>query len=288
MILDIKQQLVKDIKETKLIKNLNDDYIKLRLEKYILTNADTFKKLKISQQKKDETSIKKDTNYIKILKDIRNELRITYHSFLNTDFFKKEKILEKINSIQDVSKLLITHKSTKERMNYYDTIYLEIFKWYKPKHGICDLGCGLNPLTIKMITLQLGYDINYFCFDLSKNDMDFLNSFFLKFEINAKAYDYDLTDTSFISKDEIEKSDLIFMFKLLDSLEFIKKNVSKSIITELTSKNKKIVVSFPTKSLISKTQFDIKKRNWLFNFLNKNEIPYKQFETENELFILIN
>ena len=82
-----------------------------------------------------------------------------------------------------------------------------------------------------------------------------------------------------------QECDLVFLFKALDSFEQIKKNVSKELLEGIDSKH--IVVSFPTKSLISKKEFKIEKRNWLINFINKKEWKYEQFEVENEVFFLI-
>ena len=115
--------------------------------------------------------------------------------------------------------------------------------------------------------------------------MQFLNSYFKKFNINATAIPYDITNLKILQSNEFQSSDLVFLFKALDSFEQVKKNISKELLKGIKSNH--IVVSFPTKSLISKKEFKIEKRNWLFNFLKKQNWDYEQFEVENELFILI-
>ena len=64
-----------------------------------------------------------------------------------------------------------------------------------------------------------------------------------------------------------------------------KRNISKEILDKVPMK--KIVVSFPKKSLVKNSDFDMRRRNWLFKFLEKREWRYEKFEVENELFILI-
>ena len=109
--------------------------------------------------------------------------------------------------------------------------------------------------------------------------------YFDKFNINGISKSYDITKLDFLEDNNFKDADLIFLFKALDSLEEVKKNISKDILEKISAK--KIVVSFPTMSLISRKEFNMEKRNWLFNFLNRMNWQYEQFEVENELFILI-
>ena len=74
-----------------------------------------------------------------------------------------------------------------------------------------------------------------------------------------------------------------FYLKYLDSLEKYEKNISKKIILKL--KTKKLVISFPTKSLKKKDNFKIK-RTWFKNFLKEEKLQFKTFEIENEIFFL--
>ena len=276
--------LLIEIKAKSQISELEDNYILEKLNSYFLTNGDIRKKLeKEYEVKKDKIS--KSKNFKEIVKTIRKDIGIVYGSFLTSEFSKKEKLLENIKNKDEIFELLKLHKSTRERVNFYDEIYKQIFIWYTPKSGICDLACGLNPLSYFMFENKLPKNFSFFVSDLNPKDMNYLNLFFKKFKINGVAISYDITNLKFLEDKNFRSCDLVFLFKALDSFESAKKNISKEILEKIPQKH--IVVSFPTKSLVSKEEFKKEKRNWLFNFLDKNGWKYETFEVENELFILI-
>lgn len=290
---ELKELLVKEILDTKILRGLDKNYVSSKLDKFILTYGDVFKKLRLQVEKKGTIGIEKNKYFKEIVKRVRSELNIIYGSFLSNDFFKK-----KIDS--DVDDLLQLHKSTKERFEFYDEIYSNIFRWYvqskskdfqesseqfqKTPKKIADLACGLNPLSYFFVKEYFD-DVEYFSSDLSNFDMGFVQEFFDKNKINGVARAYDITDMKIFEDSDFLESDLVFLFKALDSFEEVRKNISKEILEKIPAKH--IVVSFPTRSLQSKREFKIEKRNWLFNFLNKKGWEYEQFEVDNELFILI-
>jgi hypothetical protein len=273
---DLRKILMLEIRNTKNLKNLDLKYVEQKLDKFILTYGDVYKKLRMLAEKKGLSGIDKSKPFKEVVKRVRDELRIVYGSFLTEDFHKKRMPADK----DEIVEVLKTHKSTKERIEFYDEIYSKIIEWHKPKK-IADLGCGLNPLSYFFMNL----DCDYFASDLSSADMNFIQCFFNEFQINGRAKAYDLTNLSILEDDCFQKCDLVFLFKVLDSLEEVKKNVSKDLLQGISAKH--IVVSFPTKSLLSKKGFRIEKRNWLFNFINKMGWKHERFEVENELFVLI-
>jgi 16S rRNA (guanine(1405)-N(7))-methyltransferase len=277
MIAELKKILTDEILNTKNLKSLDYDYVYSKLEKFILTYGDIFKKLRLHVEKKGLYGIEKNKYFKEIVKRIRSELNIVYSSYLTNDFFKK-------NLDLDVNDLLKLHKSTKERFEFFDEIYSKIFNWYTPKK-IADLACGLNPLSYFLIKGSLGKDVKYFASDLSSNDMDFVQSFFDKNKIDGVAKGYDITKLDFLEDCDFKASDLVFLFKALDSFEEVKKDISKEILDKIPAN--KIVISFPTKSLQSKVKFKIERRNWLFNYLKRRGWEYETFEVDNELFILV-
>ena len=105
----LKNILAEEIKNTKTLNSLNQDYIKNKLEKYLLTYGQDFKKLKIIASKKGLDKIEKNKIFKLIVKAVRDELRVVYGSFLTNDFFTRD-----INESTD--ELFKCHKSTKERM----------------------------------------------------------------------------------------------------------------------------------------------------------------------------
>ncbi len=276
---NLNKLLCVEIKSKKQIEDLDDSFILEKVEKFFLTNGNIRKRLEVEFSEKGEKVIKSKL-FKEVLKNIRSEIGIVYGSFLTKDFNKKEKQIK-----SDFEKLVMYHKSSRERSDYYNEIYSKIFSWYKPKFGICDLACGLNPISYLIIQNEFKLKLNYFVSDLNPSDMNFLNDFFKLNKINGIAKNYDLTNLKFLEDENLKKCDLVFLFKALDSFEFVKKDISKEILRKLPQK--KIVVSFPTKSLVSKQEFKIEKRNWFFNFLEKEEWSYETFEVENELFLLI-
>lgn len=272
---------LKEIKSKKQLEGLSNEFILEKLNKFLLTNGQTNKKLNQHIKEKGLEKIEKNKLFKEVVKEIRSEIGILYGCFQTKDFNKKEKLLEKINEPEKLNQILFCHKSSRERSEYYEEIYKKIFQWYKPKK-IADIACGLNPLTYFYLPEK---NIEYVACDLNKNDMDFVQNFFNKFKIKGTAKAYDVTTLEILEDKDIQSSDLIFLFKALDSFESLKKNISKEIIQNL--KAKKIVVSFPTKSLISNIEFKKEKRNWFYNFLKDTNYIFEEFEIENELFILI-
>ncbi|NQZ85813.1 MAG: hypothetical protein HRU03_08895 [Nanoarchaeales archaeon] len=275
--------LVTQIKDKNQIKDLEDKLIIEKINKYFLTNGDIRKKLEKEFLKK-ENKIIKSKLFKEILKIIRKEIGIIYGSFLTSDFDKREKYLNQANTLEETQSMLKLHKSTRERVDYYNEIYNKIFEWKKPKK-IADLCCGLNPISISLMKEILNYTPKYFASDINPKDMEFMQLFFNKFKIKGTAKSYDLTKLEIIENKQFKDCDMVFLFKALDSLEFIKKNCTKELILKIPSKN--IVVSFPTKSLVSKKEFKIEKRNWFIKFIEENNFKYERFEIENELFFLI-
>ena len=272
--------LIKKILTKKEIKNFDKKIIDDYLNKYFLTNGNLFKKLeRLSMEK-----IEKNNLFKKIIKDIKKDFTTFYASFLEKDFSKKHKLIDsKIDDNKKLTSLLKIHKSTNERLRHYDEIYSKIFLKYKNVKKVFDLGCGMNPISYYFLKEK---NLKFECFDLNREDIDFLNKYFKKFKIKAKAKSVDLFFDYEKILSKIKKNDLVFMLKFLDVLEFRKKNISLEILKKLKTKN--IVISFSTKSLCSKKQIKDEKRNWIRNFLKKNNFIYEEFEIENELFFLIN
>jgi len=267
--------LIYEIKKKPQIEHLENSFIEERLEQYFLTNGKERKQLEEEFEKKQDKIIKSKI-FKKVVKEIREEIGHIYGQFLTQKFKKKEKILLK----NDLNEFLLLHKSTRERINYYDEIYSKIFSWYKPKH-IVDLCCGMNPLSYPIMKIKP----KYLAIDLNPRDMEFLNSFFMKNKIKGEAIPCDVSSLEFLKDKKINEADLVFLFKAIDSLETLKKNISKTLLENLPQK--KIVVSFPTKSLIAKKKIKEQDRNWFLNYLKKKEWEYEQLNIENEIFFLI-
>ena len=245
---NLKKLIISQIQEGKNLENLELNYIENKLEQFFLREGSKRKKVEL-EFKNNVDKILKTKIFKEIVKEVRKEIGQVYGQFLTQDFKKREKFLKNCKTKEEALEILKLHKSTRERINHYEEIYKVIFDWYKPKY-IVDLACGLNPISYQIIESQLKYSPNYFASDLGILDMDFLNLFFKKFKIKGIAKNYDITNLSILEDKNFQKADLVFLFKALDSFEEIKKNISKELLEKISVKN--IVVSFPTKSLVSK------------------------------------
>lgn len=274
----MKEKLVEFLTNEVLSKNqiggLPPEYVKKKIILYFLREGSTRKKLEAIELDK----LRKNSLVKKVIKEIRSEIGEAYGQYLTQNFNKKEKFLE----LTDEENLLKAHKSSRERYDYYNEIYKKIFDWYKPKK-ITDLGCGLNPTSFNIIRRILEYSPEYVACDLNPKDMEFIVKYFNKYSIKGSAFAEDLVEMKFLDNQAIQSSDLVFLFKVIDSLERIKKNITKEILEKLKAKH--IAISFPTKSLIAKKEFEVR-RNWLFKYLNKKNWECETFEVENEMFIL--
>ena len=268
------EKLIDKILEKKEIKLVNREIINRIILKYFEKNKDIEKKF----LKSCDNSKSKSFNFV--LKKIRGEIEIIYSSFLKKDFYKKYEILNSnLDNEKKVFEIFKIHKSTFERIGFYEEIYNKIFSFFKTKKVI-DICCGINPISYYFLSDK---NLIFECYDINRDDCNFLNLFFKKFKIKATAKDFDIFFD--YKKLKIKKSDLVFLFKTLDSLEFRKKNFSKDFLKYLNAKN--LVISFSKKSLCSKKEIKDEKRNWLRNFFKKEKWNYSEFEISNEIFFLV-
>jgi hypothetical protein len=147
------------------------------------------------------------------------------------------------------------------------------------------LGAGINGLSYKYFDKK----IKYIGIEAVGQMVDLMNEYFLKKEIkNAKAiketlFNYDKI-YEIIQKEKGTK--IVFLFKALDSLEMIERNSSKKLLEKIVPISDKVIVSFATRSLISKKPFKVK-RFWFENFLKeKNWKIIEDFELGSERYVI--
>lgn len=243
------QEVIKDLKKKRELSDLDDSFIKSRVLDYLKQNklSDRFNEKKFSR-----TSV-----YKKMFKEIRRKLHEIYGIF-RSDTFKQ-------------------HPSVKERLVYYKEIYHKIFSITGKPKKILDLGCGLNPMSYK----YLGCKPYYYASDISNYDVSKVYQFFKVNKIKGRAFTFNLIDDS-CSK--LPLVDVCFLFKVLESLEAIKKGISETIIKDL--KCDWIVVSF-SKRQISGAKIRKAGRSWLRKILGKLNLHYIVFDIGDEIFFVI-
>ena len=139
------------------------------------------------KSKKVDFSNKKSKSYKKFFKDMRKKLREVYGSF----------------------------KSVKGRRD--KEFYEIILKEACGAKSILNLGCGLDPLEFPF------KDFKYYACDISHENIKKVNNYFKDNKINGKAFIFNLVDEDFKKLPEV---DLVFIFRVLESLEAIKKDIS--------------------------------------------------------------
>ncbi len=276
-------KIVDSIRSKKEFSSLDDDFVTEKVKTFLLQNRSLAEKL-VESGYNVRSSL-----YKQVVKEIRSSLREVYGVFQRASQEKKYSLLERLSSakgrnerLKIIYDLLSTHQSTFERKEHYKTVYHDLFKKIGAPKTILDLGCGLNPLAYNFI----GSDPKYFCCDISSEDMAFVQSFFDEEGIDGRSFKVDMLDPEERKRYLSIDADVIFMFKLIDTLESQVRNISKTIIRELVAdvSPRFIVVSFPTKSIGGRIFRVGVKENWFSRFLKGENISWGVLTVEGEEF----
>lgn len=221
------------------------------------------------------------------IKELQRELHTTYSQFQSSQDSKKEQLFEQSESISD---LLQIHKSTQERVESYDEIYSylcsnALLSFKDSPLTILDIGCGMNPLSIeKFVECFKSSNVTWIGCDVHQEDMDYISKCYDKFKFEGEFFSCDLTREDDREKINSLNVDVLFAFKVLDSLEHIQRNISFDMLKELDYKIG--VISFATFSLGRRKRIPITKRAWILKFLEREKWTYSIYETDNEAYIV--
>jgi len=182
--------------------------------------------------------------------------------------------------------ILKKHLSTRERSQYYAEIYKRILKGLGKRISIIDLGAGVNGFSHRYFE-ELGLDVEYMAIEAIGQLVDLTNNYFKTEKIKGKALHLSLFEPEKIKKiiNETERPRAIFLFKVLDSLETLKRDYSKEIISAISPLTDRMIVSFATESMIKRKKFSAK-RIWFLEFLEKNFSVIDDFELGKERYIV--
>ncbi|MFH1451280.1 MAG: hypothetical protein ABIF89_01570 [bacterium] len=159
-------------------------------------------------------------------------------------FARVKKDIESGKSVKEaVAPLLKIHSSTRERSAILNKFYARIFALTGYPNFVIDVACGFNPLTFAWMNLPK--KSHYFGVDIDKEQNQFIESFF-KLTENDQA-SIGLAD---VLIDRLPAADVVFMLKLLPSLEQQEKGSSLKVLKNQLAGY--LVVSFPVKSLSGK------------------------------------
>ncbi len=207
-------------------------------------------------------------NKKEIVKDVKSKLYQVSGAFRN-DNLDYSSLIAKLDSLtpetpneevkQICLELMQTHASTRERLAILDELYGEVFRDMPAPKRVCDLACGLNPLSIPW--MKLDPECRYEAFDLFSDMSALLNSFFTRRGIDGEAKQanllYGLPGGPY---------DLIFLFKVIPCLEQIDKFGGRHILEQMAYAAKYAAVSFPGASLSGRDKG--MPRNYEVHFMN--------------------
>lgn len=265
-----KEDILGEIKQSRKYKAVSKEIILTEIEKY-------FKKNPEHERYKDK----------KILSEIKSELHKIYGSFQKVSRRKRGEYFEelKVNpeNLNAIKRILLTNKSAKERIEYYEDIYKKIFEITGKPKTIVDLGCGLNPFSLVFMNLK---KVNYYAYDLDDEDISFINEYFylMKKKISGEAKMINLSNITEEEIKKIPKAEVCFMFKLADVLDRENHKQSEKIIKNLNSNY--IVVSFSKKTLAG-NEMNFPYRGWIEKMLERIGLEFKKIDFENEIFYVI-
>jgi hypothetical protein len=192
----------------------------------------------------------------------------------------------KLLNIKDKSEewFLRKHLSTRERLNSYPELYKKLFLGLK-NCSVIDLGSGINGFSYKFFPKKL--EVNYVSVEAVGQFVDLMNFYFKKDNLNAKAIHESLFNLKKIKEliESCKKPRIIFLFKVIDSLEMVERDYSKRLLEEITLLCEKIVVSFATRSMMKQDRFRVN-RKWIIDFIKENFKLLEDFELGNERYIL--
>jgi hypothetical protein len=272
--------IIKDILAKRELSNLNEELVAEKLKLFLAKHKPIAEKLRQSEYSK----FKRSKEHEAIIKKIRAELREVYGVFIQEDYKKRFGLLEELEKkplLENHNKILALHKSSKERLPYYSVVYKKIFAITGTPRKIIDFACGLNPLSYS----YLGCKPEYLACDLAEKDLEFIHAYFDIMKIKGATQRIDLIKDhdklAGLSKD----CDVAFLFKTLDSLETVQRNISGQILVQI--KAKFAVVSFATKSLGGKKTIRKEKRSWFEKLTHKLNYGFESFEIPGEIFYII-
>ena len=171
-------------------------------------------------------------------------------------------------------------------MDFYPLIYKKIFENIGKPNKIIDLGGGLNAFSLVFSKFDLK-NLEYYSYDINERDSELVNRFLKLEKIGGKAEILDLSRIE--NYNRLEKAEVCFMFKFIDTIERDKKGhkfAEEIIKFILNNKTRFIVASFSTRTLGGKNM-NFPYKGWIERMLERNKMNFDILKFENEIFYII-
>ena len=297
---EFSEELIRDIKDKRELRALDEDFIVQKLEAFWKDKRyEREKKLAIEKLNSSKTykQFAKSREHDFLIKHVRAELRKVYGAFILEQYAKKDKILKRLekaiaahdeHSIISINtELLKLHKSTNERLGHYERLYEQIFEYadsnYKNKKYIfLDLACGLNPISTNFFINNIK---KYYASDISSQDCEFIEKYFNIMKIDGDVFPMDLADEKNYGKLSKIKCDICFIFKALDGIERVERNITEKLLKAIDTKY--FAITFPTLSLGGKREIKEHRRLWLEKLFDKLGLKWEKTLIDNELLYMV-
>ncbi|MBW6442637.1 hypothetical protein K0A97_02540 [Patescibacteria group bacterium] len=181
------------------------------------------------------------------------------------------------------------HLSTRERIDFYPEIYSKIFKHIPKKSeklSIIDLGSGVNFFSYPYIDKKRS-NLSYFVIESIGQFVDLAKIYFRKSNLLGDSIHLSLFELNLLKRlIKKEKSfKIVFLFKVIDSLELLSRDYSKKLLLELTPLVDLFILSLPVESMVKRTKFKAK-RYWILNFIKENFWVLDEFKMGSEQFLI--
>lgn len=266
------ESLIEKIIDKKELRGIEKEFINKIIKEYQKNNSGKIEKIK---EKNYNT---KSKEFIELKKYVRKRLRELHGVFQKNkpSQNKKEEYIKEKNfdfHAEKTQKFLKTHRSTKERISYYETVYSKIEKETGKIKSLADLGCGLNPLSYSLLS-ELK---ELFCVDINEEEIQFIKEFITsnrKIKGDALVLDLTKKENYDLIKNNTKK-DCCFLFKTLDGLESVSRGASKKLIDNINSRA--IIISFSNKTISGKSNIT-SERKWFGKILEDEERRGKKVE----------
>jgi len=199
--------------------------------------------------------------------------------------FSGQKLL--VSKNRSAEEVLKKHLSTRERFEHYEGIYSRLLKNLPDKISIADLGCGVNGFSYGFFE-KIGKKVDYLGVEAVGQLVELMKSYFKKTKISkkAKVVHASLFEIEKVKKllKELKKPRIVFLFKVIDSLEKFERNYTKTLLKEIVPLADKVVVSFATQSWARRKKF-FASRKWLIDFIRENFQYTDDFEVAGERYL---
>lgn len=272
-------RIVEDVKRKRELEGLDEGTVRGKVTRALRVMP----KLREKLEQQPFREVARSARYKELRRTVREELREIYGVFdLDAKRQRAALVANVAPPVDDatVESLLSFHQSSRERLPHYHHIYEELFRITGTPESILDLGCGANPYSYPW----LGCTPAYFAVDLPGQQLTLIQDFFARLGVEGRVEGVDLVDESERVR-HFGHIDVIFCFKLLDSLETVRRGSAARLLEHVDAEW--LIVSFPTMSIGGGKHIRKERRTWFEKLIAKRGWKATTFEVPNEIFYIV-